>query len=193
MRKRTRARELALQFLYQVDVGGEDTLLQINDFLTNETKDRDVQRFAVELIQGTWKTRNESDNLIKKIARNWDIHRMAVIDRNILRMAVYEMQMGRGTPPKVVINEAIELGKRFSTQHSGKFINGILDRVKEAFESGKIAGMMAAPPAGGSASTAAADLPIDDDAEEEGATPANTDRDDPESDDAVTLRNDSQN
>lgn len=134
MRKRTRARELALQFLYQVDLCGEDTLAQANDFLTNETKDHDVLRFAGELVRGTWEYRNTADELIRNIAKNWDIGRMAVLDRNILRMAVFEMRTGRGTPPKVVINEAIELGKRFSTQHSGKFINGILDRAKDALQ-----------------------------------------------------------
>lgn len=130
MRKRTRARELALQFLYQVDLCGEDTLKRINDFLMNETKDADVLRFATTLVQGAWQKREESDEIIRRIAKNWDLKRMAAIDRNILRIAIYEMMMDGAAPPKVIINEAIDLGKRFSTQQSGKFINGILDRAK---------------------------------------------------------------
>jgi transcription antitermination factor NusB len=131
MRKRTRGRELALQFLYQLDVSGEEALGNLQDFLGEETKDSDVRRFAEALVKGAWGRREESDALIRKIAKNWDIHRMAAVDRNVLRLAIYELRMPDAAPPKVVINEAIELGKRFSTQHSGKFINGILDKAKE--------------------------------------------------------------
>jgi transcription antitermination factor NusB len=131
MRKRTRARELALQFLYQLDVGGEEAMSGFGDFLGEETKDSDVRQFARTLLEGAWKRRAESDELIGKIAKNWEIHRMAAVDRNVLRLAIYELRMPGAAPPKVVINEAIELGKRYSTQHSGKFINGILDKAKE--------------------------------------------------------------
>lgn len=131
MRKRTRARELALQFLYQLDVGGEEAMNGLNDFLDEESSDADVKRFARTLVQGAWEDRERSDELIRKIAKNWDLHRMAAVDRNVLRLAVHELRMPEAAPPKVVINEAIELGKRFSTQHSGKFVNGILDKAKE--------------------------------------------------------------
>jgi len=131
MRKRTRARELALQFLYQVDLIGEDTLRDLEEFLAAESKEPEVRRFASDLVRGTWSGRVEIDELIRKIAKNWDLHRMAALDRNILRMAIYEMRHADAAPPKVVINEAIELGKRYSTQHSGKFVNGILDRAKQ--------------------------------------------------------------
>ncbi len=132
MRKRTRSRELALQFLYQVDLCGEDpTMAGLDAFLGTESKETDVRRFAAELVRGTWGNRTEIDGLIRKIAKNWDLHRMAVIDRNVLRMAIHELQLPDAAPPKVVINEAIELAKRYSTQHSGKFVNGILDRAKE--------------------------------------------------------------
>ncbi|MFN0206746.1 MAG: transcription antitermination factor NusB [Planctomycetota bacterium] len=146
MRKRTRARELSLQFLYQVDLCGEETLKQINEFLQNESKDEDVVRFATRLIQGAWEKRNDIDEMIRKIARNWDLNRMAAIDRNILRLAIYEMQ-GDDAPPKVIINEAIDLGKKFSTQQSGKFINGILDRAKAVLASGGAGVAIEAPPA----------------------------------------------
>lgn len=140
MRKRTRARELALQFLYQLDVSGADAMVQLGDFLSEESKDADVQKFARALVKGAWERREESDVLIASIAKNWEIHRMAAVDRNVLRLAVYELRMPGAAPPKVVINEAIELGKRFSTQQSGKFINGILDKAKEALlASGELA------------------------------------------------------
>jgi transcription antitermination factor NusB len=140
MRKRTRARELALQFLYQLDVSGEESMPHLGDFLDEETKDGEVQKFARVLVQGAWEHREASDALITTIAKNWEVHRMAAIDRNVLRLAVYELRMPEAAPPKVVINEAIELGKKFSTQHSGKFINGILDKAKEALiASGELA------------------------------------------------------
>lgn len=132
MRKRTRARELALQFLYQLDVCGEEAMPILGDFLNEETTDAEVQKFARALVKGAWEGRESSDALITTIAKNWEIHRMAAVDRNVLRLAVYELRMPGAAPPKVVINEAIELGKKFSTQHSGKFINGILDKAKEA-------------------------------------------------------------
>jgi len=139
MRKRTRARELALQFLYQLDVAGDESLAGLNSFLTEETKDADVRRFAHTLVQGAWGAREASDVLIRRIAKNWDIGRMAAVDRNVLRLAIFELRMPDAAPPKVVINEAIELGKRYSTQHSGKFINGILDKAKETMiEAGEL-------------------------------------------------------
>jgi transcription antitermination factor NusB len=136
MRRRTRAREIALQFLYQVDLCGEETLHDVDEFVRDETKASDVRKFAVELIRGTWAKRHEIDVLIQKIAKNWDLHRMAAVDRNILRMAVYELASRDGAPPKVVINEAIDLGKRYSTQNSGGFINGILDKAREILAAG---------------------------------------------------------
>jgi N utilization substance protein B len=122
---------LALQFLYQLDVSGAEQMRELNSFLDEETKDSDVHTFATALVKGAWEGRESSDALITKIAKNWEIHRMAAVDRNVLRLAIYELRMPEAAPPKVVINEAIELGKRFSTQHSGKFINGILDKAKE--------------------------------------------------------------
>jgi len=103
---------------------------QLDPFLAGETKDREVQEFALRLVNGTYAGREELDAFLAAIAHNWDIRRMAVVDRNILRMAIFELIHCEDIPPKVTINEAIELGKRFSTANSGSFINGILDRVK---------------------------------------------------------------
>ena len=131
MRKRTRARELALQMLYQVDARGTDALDQLETFLEfEEPGEADVHEFARGLIDGTLESREEIDGLLSGAAENWKLHRMAIVDRNILRMAIYEMLRLEEIPAKVTINEAIELGKRYSTKQSGSFINGILDRIR---------------------------------------------------------------
>jgi transcription antitermination factor NusB len=130
MRKRSRARELALQILYQIDLRGPEVLADIEDMLSRERRDEDVVEFALRLVRGTSDRRDEIDGRIRATAEHWDLPRMAVLDRNILRMATWELLENEpGAPPKVVLNEAIELGKRFSTGQSGAFINGILDKI----------------------------------------------------------------
>jgi N utilization substance protein B len=89
-----------------------------------------IRAFAEPLIRGALQHAAEIDAEIKKHAKNWDIHRMAVVDRNILRLAIYEMLHREDIPPIVSINEAVDIAKRFSTEESGKFVNGILDKVK---------------------------------------------------------------
>lgn len=128
MKKRTRARELALQFLYQNDLVGLG-VDKADDFLREEEKDVETRRFAKRLVEGTLDHREEVDEVIQSVAQNWNISRMAVIDRNVLRLATHELLHCPDIPPKVAINEAIEIGKRFSTQNSGAFINGILDKI----------------------------------------------------------------
>lgn len=132
MKKRTRARELALQSLYQLDLRGEEFLAEAPSFLRNQESDKVAREFAMSLVQGTAQNVDGIDAVIRDVAQNWDIERMAVIDRNVLRMATYELLHCTDIPPKVAINEAIELGKRYSTQNSGGFINGVLDRIKDA-------------------------------------------------------------
>ena len=130
MKSRTRGRELALQFLYQVDLRGESTTAERDLFLRSEEKDKEARTFAQARIEGVLETRPELDRVIQEVAQNWDISRMAVIDRNVLRIATFELLHCKDIPPKVAINEAIEIGKRFSTSNSGAFINGILDKIK---------------------------------------------------------------
>jgi len=130
LRKRTRARELALQALYQIDLRKDLLDSEIDRFLESEADDPGMFNFARDLVQGCREKLEEIDTAIKAVAENWDIHRMAVLDRNILRLAVYELKYLEDVPPKVTINEGVELGKRFSTASSGAFINGILDRIK---------------------------------------------------------------
>jgi len=131
MKKRTRARELTLQFLYQMDLCGLELLDDVREFLAAQESDQSTREFALHLIRGTVENDQDIDEMISSVAQNWKIGRMAVIDRNILRMATYEILKRDDIPPKVSINEAIELGKRFSTANSGAFINGILDKIKE--------------------------------------------------------------
>ena len=89
-----------------------------------------VRLFADPLIRGALQHREEADAFIKKFAKNWELHRIAAVDRNILRLAIYEMLHRDDIPPVVSINEAVDIAKKFSTQDSGKFVNGILDKVK---------------------------------------------------------------
>src|SRR5262245_12045360 len=131
MKKRTRARELALQFLYQLDLRGPELLPEAKAFFRAEEDDKGAREFAAQLVNGVAAHREELDRNIRAVAQNWEITRMAVIDRNVLRMAAFELFHCPDVPPKVAINEAIELGKRFSTQNSGAFINGILDKIKD--------------------------------------------------------------
>lgn len=130
MRRRTRAREIAVQFLYQLDLRGEEAMEDLEPFLAHESKDPEVREFARRLVLGTRRSREEADRTLRAVTRNWDLDRMATVDRNVLRMAIFELLHCPDIPPKVTINEAIELGKKFSTANSGAFINGILDRVR---------------------------------------------------------------
>ena len=131
MRKRTRSRELALQLLYQIDARGDDIMATMDQFFEGEeANDEEVRAFARELVNGTRGATDEIDEILTAAAENWRLNRMALVDRNILRMAVFEMLHIDEIPSKVTINEAIELGKRFSTKQSGSFINGILDRIR---------------------------------------------------------------
>ena len=142
MRKRTRAREIALQMLSLADTRGEEALAEVDDTLRmlykldrdGEVKaqdiDEDLLHFARQLVDGTLEMRPGIDEVISNAAQNWHLSRRAIVDRNILRMAVYEMLHDKDIPAKVSINEAIELGKQFSTGQSGSFINGILDRIR---------------------------------------------------------------
>ena len=131
MRKRTRSRELALQLLYQIDAREDDVLSTMEQFFEGEESvDEEVRVFARELVTGTRDSAEEIDAIITEAAENWRLDRMALVDRNILRMAVFEMLHLEEIPAKVSINEAIELGKRFLTKQSGSFINGILDRIR---------------------------------------------------------------
>jgi N utilization substance protein B len=129
MGKRRRAREFALQVLFQQDINRNNWEDGITLFWEITPADPETIDFTNLLVRGTMEHLEEIDNLIKKYTRHWDINRMAVVDRNLLRSSIYELLYFKGIPPKVTINEAIELAKTFGTEDSARFINGILDRV----------------------------------------------------------------
>jgi len=137
LRKRTRARELALHALYQVDLRGADVVEELTHYIDDASTEPGVRIFALQLFNGCLERRDELDARIQEVAENWDIRRMAVIDRNVLRLAVYELLHVAEVPPKVAINEAIDLAKRYSTGDSGSFVNGILDRIHLDHEASK--------------------------------------------------------
>ncbi|MCK5535136.1 transcription antitermination factor NusB [bacterium] len=128
---RRKAREYALQILYFMDVCNLDEE-ENRDFLQGqEHHSGKVVKFVNQLVEGTVKNIANIDDLISQYAKNWELERMAVVDRNILRCAAYEILYLTETPISVIINEAVELAKKYSTSESGKFINGILDKLKE--------------------------------------------------------------
>ena len=133
MNSRRKAREIALAFLYQWDLRGDEVLPELDDLLVKDRREPEVAEYVKILVRGTIERREEIDKMISEAAEHWRIQRMAVVDRNVLRMAAWEMAFRRqDVPPKVAINEAIELAKRFSTADSGAFVNGVLDRVKRS-------------------------------------------------------------
>jgi len=129
MKRRSRARELALQALYQVDLTRDTDRANVDAFLDSQDAEDEPREFARALVHGTLEHQEEIDATISEVTQNWAISRMAVIDRNVLRLAAHELLHREDIPPKVSINEAIEIGKRFSTTNSGAFINGILDKI----------------------------------------------------------------
>ena len=129
MRNRTKSREYALQMLYQADIRRTGQAQILEEFWQDQETPEDVKAFANQLFEGTLARLPEIDPLISRHADNWDMKRMAVIDRNILRLGVFELMHAEDVPPKVCINEAVELAKRFGDEESGKFINGILDAI----------------------------------------------------------------
>ncbi len=155
MGQRREARERAVQFLFQHDLNPtEDLELALSQFWNSQraaslaedkgaatwgqktelpppsAEETALRIFAEPLIRGTIENRASIDERIIKHAQNWDLHRMAVVDRNILRLAIYEMLFRQDIPPVVSINEAVDIAKKFSTEDSGKFVNGLLDKVK---------------------------------------------------------------
>ena len=129
--KRRLARELAVQFLYQFDLSGGEIVEALPLFWQTQPEINDTGRlFAEELIRGVVEHRAAIDEKISKYTENWDLPRIAAVDRNILRLAMYEMLYRDDIPPVVSINEAVDIAKKFSTHESGAFVNGILDRLK---------------------------------------------------------------
>lgn len=134
MKKRRKAREAVLQILYQKDITDDKSTQVPDEFWMENPCPQDITEFASLLVKGTMENLQKIDSLIENSSENWILSRMGVIDRNILRMAVCEMISGLGIPVKVILNEAIEVAKKFGTEDSSKFINGVLDQVRKTLE-----------------------------------------------------------
>lgn len=127
---RRAARECALQMLYEYDVGKQSKNEILSTFWQMNDHPKKVRDFAGQLFEGAIQRLKEIDRIIQQHTKNWRLSRMAVVDRNILRLAVFEFISGGKTPETVVINEALEIAKKFSTYESAQFVNGILDSIK---------------------------------------------------------------
>jgi N utilization substance protein B len=130
MGKRREGREAAVQFLVYCDLNQGAGLGSAADFWELRPASGSIREFALKLVEGVLEHRKEADERISRYAENYELGRIAVVDRNILRLAIYEMLHRHDIPPIVSINEAIEIAKRFGSEESGRFVNGILDRVK---------------------------------------------------------------
>ena len=126
---RRAAREAALKILFQFDFNPSDAEELIASFWRGHKASDRMRAFAEHLVWGVLEHRDEIDRLIGEAAENWRLERMSAVDRNVLRLATFEMLYLPDIPPQVSIDEAIELGKRFGSEDSGAFINGILDRI----------------------------------------------------------------
>lgn len=131
--RRTKARERALQALYQIDVAATDLDEALARFWPSfEPVEREVREGAEALVRGVAQHRREIDEVIEQVSTNWRMDRMAKVDRNVLRLAVFELRWRLDVPVKVCINEAIELGKKYGSENSASFVNGVLDRIAGA-------------------------------------------------------------
>jgi len=128
---RSLARQLAMQFLYQLEVQGDRARGQMENFLQEYADDPQMHQLARTWIQGAWATRRNLDETIQAVSAHWDLTRINLVDRGNLRLAVYQLLNCPDIPPKVVINEAVELAKLFSTRQAPAFVNGILDAIRK--------------------------------------------------------------
>src|SRR6202171_622421 len=128
---RTKSREFAMQMLFQWDMSRQDPAKLEAKFWRAAKAADNTRAFANKLFEGAAKAADELDALIVQHAQNWRLERMAIIDRAVLRLAIYELRIAE-TPPKVILNEAVDLAKKFSSEDAGAFVNGILDAVRKS-------------------------------------------------------------
>lgn len=135
---RRQAREYALQMLFQHEFSGEQSGMEFTeDHKPDKKTNADLIKFARELVSGTLKHLEEIDRVVQEAAENWKMDRMAAVDRNILRCAVYEILFKSDIPAAVTINEALEIAKKYSSLESVSFINGLLDKIAHSSEKSK--------------------------------------------------------
>lgn len=130
MARRSRAREVALQALFQEDLSPRGSRDQLAPFLEARLRDVDLRDFARNLVLGVMRNQAELDALLESKAENWSLSRMAATDRSVLRLGAFEIRYS-DTPDRVAIDEALELAKRYGTAQSSQFVNGILDKLLE--------------------------------------------------------------
>ena len=138
MGTRRKARELAMQALFYMDTRRDFSEETFGRFCANFAPKPDVRPFFLRLVRGVLRSQTELDPLIERFSENWSLGRMSGVDRNVMRIAVYEMVCCRDIPAKVSINEAVDIGKKFGTEESGAFINGIVDSIRAAVEAGEL-------------------------------------------------------
>ena len=127
--RRSRARELAMQALYQLDVLGDYFLAELPMFLRENAEDEAIAALAEEWTRGAWEHVAACDELIRSAAIKWELSRLSTVDRSILRLGAYQLQFCTDIPGKVVINEAIEIAKKYSGEQAPRFVNGVLDAI----------------------------------------------------------------
>jgi transcription antitermination factor NusB len=134
---RTRARQLAMQALCQLDVQGASVQAELNGFFTESEPDLAIRKLASDWTKGTWENLADCDKLIVGATIKWKLSRLSMVDKSIIRLAVYQLKFCPDIPPKVAINEAIELAKIFGSDKSPGFVNGVLDGVLKKLQPGK--------------------------------------------------------
>lgn len=132
MGRRRRAREFALEILYRIEIAEDELKFVLDDHFTSKSADEETKAFAESLVRQTTNHLDDIDKLISDTAKNWDLVRIAIIDKNILRFAIAELLYFPDIPMKVTIDEAIEVAKKYSTPDSGGFVNGILDKIAKS-------------------------------------------------------------
>ncbi|MFV0415822.1 MAG: transcription antitermination factor NusB [Chthoniobacterales bacterium] len=131
MGARREGREAAVQYFYQRDLSGEKSPESLSDFYAIRNLSPSARKFCTKLVQGISEHQENIDKKIQGNAKNYDINRLSAVDRNILRLAIFEITECPDVPPAVSINEAIEIAKKYSTEDSGRFVNGILDQIRK--------------------------------------------------------------
>jgi transcription antitermination factor NusB len=137
MGKRRHSRELAIKVLFHLEFSSDDPAVAFDLICDDFGAPEDIKPFSKELVLGVCVHLKDLDNLIGKASKNWRLERIAKVDRSILRLAAYELLYRADIPPKVSINEAVDLGKKFGTEESGAFINGVLDKIYTTLMSDK--------------------------------------------------------
>ncbi|PQP33199.1 transcription antitermination factor NusB [Desulfobacteraceae bacterium SEEP-SAG10] len=138
MGNRRKSREIAMQALFYMDMSQNDSNEILESFCNNFTPPRKMLPFFLKLVKGVMQGKGEIDSILERFSDNWKLSRMSCVDRNTMRIAVYELLYCHDIPYKVSINEAIDVGKKFGTKESGAFINGILDSIRIALEKEEI-------------------------------------------------------